>query len=67
NDLPLLFFVQLADRTFIIAKGVFLSSSSPEGFLEPRDYRVVFVYIKKAPSSDGALKTLCFTVCFPKN
>ena len=29
NVLPLLFFVQLADRTLMIAKGVFLSLSSP--------------------------------------
>ncbi len=29
DDLPLLFLVQLADRTFIIAKGLFLSASSP--------------------------------------
>ena len=32
DDLPLLFLVQLADRTPIIAKGVFSSSSSPLGF-----------------------------------
>ena len=29
DDLPLLFLVQLADRTFIIAKGVLMSASSP--------------------------------------
>ena len=33
NVLPLLFFVQLADRTLMIAKGVSLSFSSPQAFL----------------------------------
>ena len=34
NDLPLLFFVQLADRTFILAKGAFFLFI-PLGFFEP--------------------------------
>ena len=71
NVLPLLFLVQLADRTFIIAKGV-LFLPLHLGFLEPLTQPVVFkihTYLVEAggvePPSENHLPKLSTSVVIP--